>query len=63
MSEPTKTNVSKTVSMPAEMFRDADLLVQADPELDWSKYVRRLIRQDLEKAKAQAPAVPQEQAA
>ena len=52
MSEPIKSTVVKTVSMPMEMYQGADQIVQADPELDWSKYIRRLIREDLARAKA-----------
>lgn len=42
--------VTKSVSMPGDLFVRANLKVQSDEELDWSKYVRRLIRKDLEVA-------------
>lgn len=44
--------VTKTISMPDDLFTLADAKVQADEELDWSKYVRRLIREDLARAQA-----------
>lgn len=33
--------------MPPEMWREVLAYIGADPELDFSKYVRRLIRADL----------------
>ena len=42
-----KALVTKSVSMPAELFQQANAKIEGDEELDWSKYVRRLIRQDL----------------
>jgi len=43
----SKALVTKSVSMPHELFEQADAKVKSDQELDWSKYVRRLIRNDL----------------
>ena len=40
-------NVTKSVSLPSDMARAVDQRIATDPELDWSKYVRRLIREDV----------------
>jgi hypothetical protein len=50
--------VTKSISMPPELFREADAVVKGDPELDWSKYVRRLIRKDLEQVAQPELALP-----
>lgn len=48
--------ITKTISMPREL----ELMVQekriaSDPEMDWSKHVRRVLRKDLEAAEAEKP--------
>jgi hypothetical protein len=43
-------NITKSISMPASMWPTVEARVNADPELDFSKYVRRLIRRDVEAA-------------
>jgi metal-responsive CopG/Arc/MetJ family transcriptional regulator len=42
-----KELITKSISMPSELFLAADERVKAEQELDWSKYVRGLIRKDL----------------
>lgn len=44
-----KSTVTKSVSLPKELAKRANMRVKSDPELDWSKYVRRLVREDLAK--------------
>lgn len=39
--------VTKSVSLPHDLFVAAEGKWKADPELDFSKYVRRLVRADL----------------
>ena len=39
--------ITKTISIPKDLFEAADKKVAADPETDWSTYVRKLIRKDL----------------
>jgi hypothetical protein len=51
-----KSYVCKTISGPPELFAAAEAIVTATPDLDFSKYVRRLIRKDLEAAKAKEAA-------
>lgn len=41
-----------SISVPGKLHEQAMEVVQDDPELDFSKYVRRLIRADLAKAHA-----------
>lgn len=43
--------ICKTVSLPSTLFKCAEKIVKSDPELDFSKYVRKLIRADLEATK------------
>lgn len=47
-------NLTKSVSMPTGMWPRVESRVQAlkvsEPDLDFSKYVRRLIRRDVEAA-------------
>lgn len=45
--EETPANITKCVSMPKDMWSAVEARVNADPELDFSKYVRRLIRRDV----------------
>lgn len=40
-------NIIKSISMPAAMWPKVEARVNEDPELDFSKYVRRLIRRDV----------------
>lgn len=47
---PKGDNVTKTISMPAEMWPRVAARMSADVEMDFSKYVRKLIRRDLEAA-------------
>lgn len=42
-----KTTVTKSISLPTDLFEKADQRVHREDDLDWSKYVRRLIRADL----------------
>lgn len=39
--------VTKTISLPEDLFSKADAKVQSTPEPNWSQYVRGLIRKDL----------------
>ena len=43
-------NITKSISMPAAMWPRVEARVQSEPDLDFSKYVRRLIRRDVEAA-------------
>lgn len=43
-----ETVICKTVSLPKELFESAVNLFVDDPEMDFSKYVRTLIRKDLQ---------------
>lgn len=43
-------NTTKSISMPLGMWQRVESRLAADPELDFSKYVRRLIRRDVEAA-------------
>lgn len=43
-------SITKSVSMPKELWPQVEARVNSDPELDFSKYVRRLIRRDVESA-------------
>jgi len=45
--KPKAENVTKTISLPGDLAGEADRKVALDPELDFSKYVRGLIRRDL----------------
>ena len=51
-------SVVKGVSLPSDLAELAQKKIAGDAELDFSKYVRRLIRADLasEQQKAQVPA-------
>lgn len=40
-------NVTKSVSMPREMWPQIEARLSQDEELDFSKYVRQLIRRDI----------------
>lgn len=42
--------ITKSISMPAAMWPRVEARVQSEPDLDFSKYVRRLIRRDVEAA-------------
>lgn len=42
--------ITKSVSMPKDLWPQVEARVNSDPELDFSKYVRRLIRRDVESA-------------
>ena len=48
-NQPVKPRVSitKSVSLPADVVAAAQQKISQEPDLDWSKYVRRLIRQDI----------------
>lgn len=39
--------ITKSISMPSELFLQADEKVNSEQEMNWSKYVRDLIRRDL----------------
>ena len=40
--------IVKTISLPADLYRQVERKrLQRDPELDFSKYVRALLRRDL----------------
>lgn len=43
-------NITKSISMPAAMWPRVEARVQSEPDLDFSKYVRRLIRNDVKAA-------------
>lgn len=45
------STVTKSISLPADLFNEADERVHSEDDLDWSKYVRRLIRADLKSVK------------
>lgn len=44
--------VTKTISMPGDLYSSANPRVEALQEGNWSRYVRDLIRRDLEQAAA-----------
>ncbi len=47
--------ISKTISLPDDLCKEVEeLRIKPDPELDWSKHVRSLVRADLELAKQEA---------
>lgn len=56
--KPTKTRngsqgealIPKTISLPKSLLLEVEQILDGDPELDFSKYVRRLIRADLQAA-------------
>lgn len=52
MTQRKKGNPTKSVSMPVELWARVERRLEADPELDFSVYVRRLIRADLEQGEA-----------
>ena len=43
-------NVTVSVSMPRELAARVKTRIQREPDLDFSKYARRLMREDLAKA-------------
>jgi hypothetical protein len=55
-TKPTKTpapsSVCKSVSMPPEMWQAVEQRIAQEPDLDFSKLVRRLFRAHLATAKA-----------
>ena len=44
---PKGDNITKSVSMPTEMWPRVEERLRAEEELDFSKYVRRLVRRDI----------------
>lgn len=42
--------VSKSISLPTDLIKVVDQRYSAQPEWDWSKHVRGLVRRDLESA-------------
>lgn len=44
---PAPKGVTKSVSMPPEFWKLIEARLATDPELDFSSYVRRLMRKDL----------------
>lgn len=47
-SKPASQTITKTISLPDTLAAEAEVKkIQPNPELDWSKYVRSLIRADL----------------
>jgi len=43
----TATGITKSVSMPTDLWLRIEARLATDPELDFSGYVRRLIRKDV----------------
>ncbi len=49
-SAPTKAKkplVLKTISMPEDLYQKIEEKISRDPELDFSKYIRLLVRRDI----------------
>lgn len=45
-----KTQITKSVAMPGELWAKVQARLQQDPENDFSKYIRRLVRADINSA-------------
>lgn len=46
----TKAQITKSVAMPGELWAKVEARLQQDPENDFSKYIRRLVRADINTA-------------
>lgn len=45
-----KAQITKSVAMPGELWAKVEARLQQDPENDFSKYIRRLVRADINNA-------------
>ena len=45
----SELSIVKTISMPQELEKEVQAKrIDTDPEMDWSKHIRRVLRKDLE---------------
>ena len=45
-----KAQITKSVAMPSDLWSKVEARLQQDPENDFSKYIRRLVRADINSA-------------